>query len=166
MQPFSFQIGSIRPKPGAEPGSIELPGPGLYEADFRVPGWLASVLETFGADELDINREFTAPFANGLNLEHIKTEWRGESLTIRARLVDAPQGRSNKPSIQSAGTVKTLVLAIAKHWKITIGAAIIAGIASAIREVRLFAEVQPLTAGVVGISGVLLLTGAFTLRRG
>jgi len=165
---WSFPVARIRPKPGVDPEDVELPGAGLYEADYSVPGWVAQILNGLGADELDFDQDFTVPFANGMDLEHLRTQWRGTKITIRARLVEKerrPAGPTVQTGLVSAGQ---FVRTVFRHprFALVVEFGIVAAVVKGLIEVRKFAELSGGTVLVVGGGLALAGLGVAKIRGG
>lgn len=149
---FSFPVARVRPQPGIEPKDVELPGPGLYEADFRIPEWVAAALQGLGAEAFDYDKNFTVPFANGMDLEHLHTAWRGTLITLRVRLIEK-ELRPSGPEIQSqVANVGKLVVTVFRspQFKLVVSLGIVSAVVKGLVEVRKLADI---TAGKLLVAG-------------
>lgn len=143
-------VGRFRPTPGTKAEDLELPGPGKYEADFKVPGWLMP--------DFTSNREFDFTVADR-KVQHLGTTVRGDLLTVRFRVEDtAPTGAT----IAFVLPVLTIGLVVRAVFGVIAGALVVKmlqGIVDALVEVRKLAQTPgalPLTIGL----GALALAGA------
>jgi len=153
-------VGRWRPSPGMPLESFEVPGPGLYEADFEVPDFLLP--------DFDVNRHLEF-IRDGKKIEHIRSNVAGPVLTMRFRvseLVDA----SVTPPQTSAVVVLTVAVVARAVFGVIMGALavlVIKGIVDGLREVRRLAE-TPSGAVLTGGIGLALAAGALLVfsRRG
>jgi hypothetical protein len=148
-------VGRFRPSPGMPLESFEIPGPGLYEADFEVPDFLLVDFES--------NRHLEF-IRDGKLIEHLRTVVKGPLLTMRFRVTEL-QDASVKPP-QTAEVVTLTVAVVARAvFGVILGALavlVVKGIVDGLREVRKLAETPGgslLTAG----AGLALAAAAFMI---
>lgn len=155
--PGYITIGSFRPKPGEEPDKVKLPGPGTYEADFSIPGWMVP--------DFDSDTERSIPW-NGHKLVHMNSRLKGDDLTIRFRIEEDGAPPPKELEVMQAG--------------IPIGAAL-SGMAKMVRPIafavgsfaiaKTFVEARKLVkmpvGQVMGIGGAVLAAGLgiFLLKK-
>lgn len=145
-------LGRWKPEPGQAPEEVEIPGPGLYEADFAVPDWLVP--------NLDIGRE--AKFThNGKTVTHIRSRVAGPILTVRFRVEETIDPTNYSPT--TASLIPALTVGVVLRWFGVsilglISVAVIKGVVDALREVRLLGEAT----GGLGLTA-LAVAGAFAI---
>src|SRR5512145_1065244 len=142
-------VGRWRPTPGQDTANFEIPGPGLYEADFSVPGWLIP--------DFVSARTLRVPLGE-MVITHLRSSESGGVLTVRFRVERDPVRKQN-PSVEfSPLVVGVIISAIAG----AIGGSFITGqLAKFLTELRRIAE-TPLGVGL----GALALVGAGILAYG
>lgn len=153
-------VGRWRPSPGMPLESFEVPGPGLYEADFEVPDFLLP--------DFDTSREFVF-YRDGKKVEHLRTSVVGPLLTMRFRVSEFQDASVTPPQTAEVVTLTVAVVARAV-FGVVLGALavlIVKGIVDGLREVRRLAETPGgslLTAG----AGLALAAAAFVVfsRKG
>jgi hypothetical protein len=145
-------LGRYRPEPGTRAEDLEIPGPGLYEADFELPNWLLP--------DLDVERRFTFPL-EGSKIEHVRTRVIGSTLTMRFRVVDEPRLTVQSP--QTAGlfvalTVANVLRFVAASILGALAVKLIQAIVEGLREVRKLGE-TPAGIGLaaLGVAGAIAI---------
>lgn len=145
-------LGRYRPSPGQRAEDLEIPGPGLYEADFSVPDWLVP--------DFDKSRAFSFKH-DGKRITHLRSFVKGDKLTVRFKVAD--EGPANNVTPQTEFllgplTVGIVVRAIAGAVFGTLVVLAINGIVQALREVRKLGE-TPAGIGLaaLGVAGALVL---------
>lgn len=144
-------LGRFRPAPGTPIESFEIPGAGLYEADFEVPGWLVP--------DFDTDREFEF-FRDGKTVRHLRTAVHGNILTVRFTVTDNETGITG--STVAAAPVLTIAVVARAIFGVVLGSLavlVIKGIVDGLREIRKLGESK---AGVglgigVAAAGIALL---------
>jgi len=149
-------IGRWKPPAGSDPKEWEVPGPGLYEADFDIPGW--------AFPDLDIEKEKTFRY-NGVDITHIRSVISGNRYTLKFRITEVAAIPAATP--QTEALFVGLTIAAVLRYLAVIGLGAIAGyvvsqVAESLREVRKLAE-TPAGIGLAALgvgAGVLILVGA------
>lgn len=147
-------LGRWKPGPGVRAEELEIPGPGLYEADFGVPSWLVP--------DLDVIREFDFN-VQGARVRHLRSTVEGETLTVRFRVEDDPQSAVAGPQTSALFlglTAATILRAVAATILGTLAVKLIQGIVEALREVRKLGETPAgIGLGALGVAGALVWLG-------
>lgn len=146
----------FHPTPGVPASEFEIPGPGLYEADFGVPGWLFP-------DFLNTH-EFHFRVA-GRRVTHYTTRVVGATLTTRFRIENdagtAPQSPETE-WVVGALTVGAVLRVVAGTIFGALAASILNSLVEALRELRKIGESAP--AAGLGL-GALAVAGAYLIFR-
>lgn len=125
-------LGRYRPSPGTPIEQFEIPGEGLWEADFEIPGWLVP--------DFDTQREFQ--FARqGKTVTHLRTISHGDLLTIRFHVEENAVATSSQQL--AAAPVLTVAVVARAVFGVILGAlavGIIKGIVDGLRELRKLGE--------------------------
>jgi hypothetical protein len=143
-------IGRYHPQPGVRAEDLEIPGPGVYEADFGVPDWLVP--------DLDVGREFEIKRGENL-ITHHRSTIKGNVLTVRFSVerIAAPPAQTIIGLLGplTVGIVARAVFVIVLG---TLGVLIVQAIVDALREVRKIGE-TPAGIGLaaLGVAGALVL---------
>jgi hypothetical protein len=139
-------VATVRPDPNAvlRGEDLELPGAGLYEFDFDVPGWMLP--------DFDNERQFSVDWM-GRKVTHHASSLSGNKLSVRASISD--QDDAPAPEIKEAGAVS--VRAIVGLLGVVAGGFIATQIANSIREVRKIVEVP--AGGVLAVGAAVLAAG-------
>lgn len=153
-------LARFKPQPGQRADELEIPGPGLYEADFKVPDWLVP--------DLKVTRSFTFKVQEH-TIEHISTGEAGGVLTVRFRVISNGDVTSSSPQTEALFLGLTLGVIARGVFAVVLGALaayLVSAIVDGIREVRKIAETPAgIGLAVLGIgAGVALLVGS--LRGG
>lgn len=145
-----------RPQPGMPIETFEIPGPGLYEADFSVPGWLVPDFDTRRSFHFD---------RDGKRVEHLRTKSEGDLVTVRFAVTEIAGLGVTSPQTAEVVTLTVAVVARAV-FGVVLGAlavAIVSGIVSGLREMRKLGESK---AGVgLGIGAAAAGIGLLILAR-
>lgn len=149
-------LGTYRPAPGTRPEDLQIPGAGIYEADFNVPDWL---IPDFSAErKFDVQR-------GGLRYTHERTTVKGTVLTIRFSVErTAPPPPPDFP-VDEAGlgpVVKVILGAVLS----VVATYFVQAIVDALREVRKLGETTAGKIGIVGAGALALGLGYFLVKRG
>lgn len=145
-------LGRYRPGPGQRAEDLEIPGPGVYEADFTVPDWLVP--------DFDVARAFSFKH-DGKRVTHKRSFVNGDKLTVRFVVEDVGPANNVTPQtefILGPLTVGIVVRAIGGAVFGTLVVLALNGIVQALREVRKLGE----TPAGVGLAA-LGIAGAFAL---
>lgn len=147
-------LGRWKPGPGVRAEELELPGPGLYEADFAVPGWLLP--------DLDVQRSFEFQHA-GSRIQHIRSTVEGSSLTVRFRVLEDADKATANPQTQALFlglTVAGVLRGVAAVILGTLAVQLVQGIVEALTEVRKLGETPAgIGLGALGVAGALVWLG-------
>ena len=145
-------LGRFTPGPGQRAEDLEIPGPGLYEADFNVPDWLVP--------NFDNGRAFTFKH-DGKRVTHVRSVVKGDKLTVRFRVAQEGPASAVMPQTEFLLvplTIGIVLRAIAAGVFGTLVVLAINGIVQALREVRKLGE----TPAGIGLAA-LGVAGAFVL---
>lgn len=133
-----------RPTPGERPEDFELPGPGTYEIDMGVPGFVVP----------DFSSQRVATVSVGdYKVTHLRTFSAGNTLTVRLKIEhddQKPQG----PTTEWVGVALSIgrVLPAIAQW--SVGAFLVTVAMKIVREVRLIVTAIPRPAlGALAIAG-------------
>lgn len=148
-------LGRYRPGPGQRAEDLQIPGPGVYEADFDVPDWLVP--------DFDVARAFSFKH-DGKRVTHKRSFVKGSVLTVRFVVVEETAANNVTPQTEFiAGplTVGIVLRAIAGGVMGTLVVLALNGIVQALREVRKLAE-TPAGVGLaaLGVAGALVLVAS------
>lgn len=145
-------LGRYKPGPGQRAEDLEIPGPGVYEADFTVPDWLVP--------DFDATRAFSFKH-DGKRITHIRSFIRGDLMTVRFKVADEGPTNSVMPQTQfllGPLTVGIVIRAIAGTVFGTLVVLALNGIVQALREVRKIGETPAgIGLGALGVAGAILL---------
>lgn len=145
-------IGKWNPKPGENPEQFELPGPGLYEVDFRVPGYLVP--------DFVSNKVLTVPLG-AYRVTHIRSFELDGKLTVRLKIEDNPE-QASKPQVEFLGPLSVVQVLMVLAGA-TIGTFLMAQAVKFVTEIRKLAQ-TPAGIGLaaLGIAGAaLIVAGIF-----
>lgn len=146
-------IGRWTPTPGQSLETFEVPGPGIYEADFDVPGWLFPDFES----HLHVQRKIGES-----KVTHLVSRVHGDVLTIRFQVEELPAG-SGAPHIASGPLILWAIVG-------TLFGAVLGYLGTialqSLRELRRIAQTPAgLGLAALGIgAGALLLVSAIKAR--
>lgn len=146
-------IGRFRPSGALKPEDLEIPGPGLYEADFNVPGW--------ALPDYDAERSFSVPI-QGRRVEHIWSRIDGNLLTIRFRVTETEESYQG-PHLAFLGPL-TIGLVVRAFGVLLFGAlavALVKAVVDALREIRKLGE-TPAGLGLAALG----LAGGYAIFKG
>lgn len=157
-----FTIGRLRP--GDAPASeFKLPGPGLYELDFKVPTW--------ALPDFDNDRSVTLRAGRHV-VQHLRTRYSNATgtLTMLVRVNYAGDAASQTPEIDAFGiddlAIATIVRGLAVILGTWVAAQLIDALANAIREVRRVVEIGPVQWAIGAGVAILLVPRAVRAVKG
>lgn len=148
-------LGRYTPSPGQRAEDLEIPGPGLYEADFNVPSWLVP--------NFNVSRAFSFKH-DGKRVTHVRSFVKDDLMTVRFKVADEGPATAVSPQTQflvGPLTVGIVLRAIAGGVFGTLVVLALNGIVQALREVRKIGE----TPAGIGLAA-LGVAGAFLILKG
>lgn len=145
-------VGTWRPKPGESTEDFEIPGPGLYEADFAVPSWILP--------EYKSAKVFTVNVGE-YRVTHEGSQGAGGKLTVRVR-IERDAARKMTPEVEMLPALLTVGRVFAALAAGTVGSVLMVQLVKMLTEVRKLAE----TPAGIGLAALGVVGAVLLLKRG